>query len=301
MAPQVIVVTGASSGFGAMTARLLADAGHTVYATMKKTTPEAVESVCSYAAAKNVDLRALELNVVGQSSVQTAIDTIIRECGRVDTIVHNAGHMCVGPVEAYTADQLAFYLDVNVLGAHRVNRAALPHMRRAGAGLLCWVGSTSTHGGATPFLAPYFLAKAAMDSLAVSYGAELAAWGIETAIVLPGAYTKGTNHFRDAGHVADEAVAREYSEGPYKGREDQLGQKVAEIESSDADPAEVARAIARVINMEYGTRPFRTVVDPSGDGSEAVFESLERCRQARYRQLGIEDLLAPRVAAGKPK
>ena len=75
-----------------------------------------------------------------------------------------------------------------------MNRAALPAMRARGRGLIVWVGSSSTRGGTPPFLGPYFAAKAAMDALAVSYAAELAPWGIETTIMVPGAFTSGTNH-----------------------------------------------------------------------------------------------------------
>jgi NAD(P)-dependent dehydrogenase (short-subunit alcohol dehydrogenase family) len=106
-------------------------------------------------------------------------------------IVHNAGHMMFGPAEAFTPEQYIEQYDVNVLGAQRVNRAALPLLRKQGKGLLVWVGSSSTRGGTPPFLAPYFAAKAAMDALAVSYSTELALWGIETTIMVPGAFTKG--------------------------------------------------------------------------------------------------------------
>ena len=72
------------------------------------------------------------------------------------------------------------------MSTQRVNRAVLPHLRAQGDGLLVWVGSTSTRGGTPPYLAPYFAAKAAEDSLAVSYAAELARFGIDTTIVVPG-------------------------------------------------------------------------------------------------------------------
>jgi NAD(P)-dependent dehydrogenase (short-subunit alcohol dehydrogenase family) len=76
-------------------------------------------------------------------------------------------------------------------------------------GLVVWVSSSSTRGGTPPYLAPYFAAKAAMDSLAVSYASELARWGIETSIIVPGAFTSGTNHFKNAGSPNDKARAAE--------------------------------------------------------------------------------------------
>ena len=150
-----------------------------------------------------------------ETSAHAGVDAVIADTGRLDVIVHNAGHMVFGPAEAFTPDQYIQQYDVNVLGAQRVNRAALPHLRGQGRGLLVWVGSSSTRGGTPPFLAPYFAAKAAMDALAVSYSTELALWGIETTIMVPGAFTKGTNHFAHSGVPADAARAAEYETGPY--------------------------------------------------------------------------------------
>ena len=101
-----------------------------------------------------------------------------------------------GPARHSRPEQLAELYDINVLGCQRVNRAALPHMRRAGRGLLVWIGSSSVAGGVPPLLGPYFAAKAGMDALAVAYARELAPFGIESSIVVPGAFTTGTNHFR---------------------------------------------------------------------------------------------------------
>src|SRR5580692_1796552 len=138
--------------------------------------------------------------------------------------------MVFGPAEAFTPEQLMQQYDVNVLGAQRVNRAGLPHLRAQGRGLLVWVGSSSTRGGTPPFLGPYFAAKAAMDALAVSYSTELARWGIETTIMVPGAFTKGTNHFAHAGAPADKACVAEYESGPYAGVADQALKGLAGLE-----------------------------------------------------------------------
>src|SRR6202011_3569302 len=148
-------------------------------------------------------------------------------------VIHNAGHMSFGPAEAFTPEQFAELYDANVLSTQRVNRAVLPHMRKQGNGLVVWVSSSSTRGGTPPFLSPYFAAKAAMDSLAVSYASELTRWGIETAIVVPGAFTKGTNHFSHSGTPADTARATAYNEAPYEGVPAQALQRVASLEPDD--------------------------------------------------------------------
>jgi NAD(P)-dependent dehydrogenase (short-subunit alcohol dehydrogenase family) len=295
---KIIVITGASSGFGALAARLLADAGHTVYAGMRETkgrnAPQ-VEAAHGYAAEHKVDLRTVELDVQSEPSVESAINDIIAEAGRIDVVIHNVGHMVFGPTEAFTPEQFAALYDVNVLGTQRVNRAALPHLRRQGKGLVLWVGSSSTRGGTPPYLAPYFAAKAAMDSVAVSYAAELSRWGIETSILVPGAFTKGTNHFLHSGTPADKARAAEYENGPYAGLPDQVLERLAALEPADADAAEVARAIGKIVDTPHGKRPFRVHVDPSQDGAEAVNAVGDRVRREMFRNLGLEDLLTPRT------
>src|SRR6201984_276706 len=214
---KVIMITGASSGFGALTARALAKAGHTVYASMRETkgrnAPQ-IEEAKRFAKDNDADLRAIELDVSSQESCDAAIQEIITENGHLDVVIHNAGHMVFGPAEAFTPEQLAELYNINVLSTQRVNRAALPVLRQQGKGLVLWVGSTSTRGGAPPYLAPYFAAKAGMDALAVSYAGELARWNIETTIIVPGAFTSGTNHFAHAGSPEDKARLKEYEAGP---------------------------------------------------------------------------------------
>ncbi len=293
---QVILISGASSGFGALTARALAKNGHTVYAGVRDTKGRNVKAVTDaeeYAGQHEVDLRTVELDVQNDGSVEAAIDSIVADVGRIDVLVHNAGHMSFGPAEAFTPEQFAQLYDINVLSTQRLNRAALPYMRAAKKGLVVWVSSSSSRGGTPPFLSPYFAAKAAMDSLAVSYASELTRWGIETSIIVPGAFTKGTNHFVHSGKPADETRAREYVEGPYKSVSEQALQGLASLEPSDANAADVAIAIADVVDTPFGKRPFRVHIDPSQDGAEIVNGVADRVRAEMFRRIGLEDLLKP--------
>ena len=163
---NIIVITGASSGFGALAARALAIAGHTVYASMRETTGRnaaQVEAAKQFATENGVDLRTIELDVASQESADQAIKTIVEKDGRLDVVIHNAGHMVFGAAEAFTPEQLLQVYDTNVLSTQRVNRAALPQLRKQRKGLVLWVGSSSTRGGTPPYLSPYFAAKAAME------------------------------------------------------------------------------------------------------------------------------------------
>lgn len=298
MSKQIVLITGASSGFGALTARALADddkgQANIVYAGMRHTdgrnAPQ-VQAAKNYSAEHGVDLRPIELDVNFQDSVDAAVSRILAEHGRVDVLIHNAGHMVVGPTEAFTAEQLAELYDVNVLSTQRVNRAVLPGMRDRGAGLVVWVSSTSVKGGTPPYLAPYFAAKAGMDSLAVSYAAELARWGVETSIVVPGAFTSGTNHFAHAGHPADTAVEAAY-ETTYPGLMDQVARKLAALAPAEADASLVSDEIARIVALPAGERPFRVHVDPADDGSKEVSDVADRIRREFLARVGLADLLA---------
>jgi NAD(P)-dependent dehydrogenase (short-subunit alcohol dehydrogenase family) len=295
---QVIVITGASSGFGALAARALARSGHIVYAGMRGTESRnalQVENARGYATEHNVDLRTVELDVQSDRSVVAAIDSIVGDCGRLDVVIHNAGHMSFGPAEAFTPQQFAELYDINVLSTQRVNRAALPQLRKQGRGLVLWVSSSSARGGTPPYLSPYFAAKAAMDSLAVSYAGELARWGIETSIIVPGAFTKGTNHFAHSGSPADAPRVAEYANGPTADIPETAMKGLAALEPADADVSAVADAIVKVIDMPFGRRPFRVHIDPSQDGAEIVNGIADRVRAEMFRRIGLEDLLHPRV------
>jgi NAD(P)-dependent dehydrogenase (short-subunit alcohol dehydrogenase family) len=256
---QVIVITGASSGFGALTARALAKAGHIVYASMRDTTgrnASQVEAAAKFAKENNVDVRTIELDVASQASADAAIQNIVSDNGRLDVVIHNAGHMVFGPAEAFTPEQLAELYDVNVLSTQRVNRAALPQLRKQKKGLVVWVSSSSCAGGTPPYLAPYFAAKAGMDALAVVYARELTRWGIETSIIVPGAFTGGTNHFAHAGSPDDKARVAEYEAGPYKGFADDVLKGFSSIVPPDANVEGVADAIVKVVDAPFGRRPF---------------------------------------------
>jgi NAD(P)-dependent dehydrogenase (short-subunit alcohol dehydrogenase family) len=293
---KVIVVTGASSGFGRLAVEELGKAGHTVYAGIRDITgrnARAAADLAKQAANGSPGLHAVEMDVTDDASVDAAIATVVAGEGRVDVLVHNAGHMVLGPAEAFTPEQYAGVFDVNVLGAQRVNRAALPHLRAQRSGLVVWVGSSSTRGGCPPFLAPYFGAKAAMDAIAVSYAGELIRFGIDTSIVVPGAFTRGTSHFAHAGKPFDVDRAKAYDE-EYSALMGTVSPRLDALLPDDADAADIARAIAAVVDLPAGQRPFRVHIDPSKDGCEVVAAVADRIRVDFYHRIGLDSLLPVR-------
>ena len=292
---SIILVTGASSGIGKLSARTLAQAGHTVYASMRDLAGRnagAVSELRDFAIAHKIDLRPLELDVQSQDSADRAVDLIYREQGRLDVVMHNAGHLVVGPAEAFSPEEMTRAFDINVLGSQRVNRAVLPRFRAQQSGLLLWIGSTTTRGGHPPFLGPYAAAKAAMDSLAVDYAYEVARFGIETSIVVPGAFTKGTSHFPNAGKPADAKTVADY-DARYQGILDAIGARLSALTPDNATPQAVADEVARVVGLPAGSRPFRTVVDFLGDGFKEVSVVADQVRIDFAHRMGIADLLVP--------
>ena len=152
---SVVLITGASTGIGALTAVAVAKAGHTVYASMRD--PEGRNSANASrlrASAAGSDLRVVELDVQSQESADRATAKILADSGELDVVVHNAGHLTIGYAEAFTAEDIAHLFDINVFGMQRVNRAVLPHLRAKGRGTLLYVSSTTVITS-PPFMGPY--------------------------------------------------------------------------------------------------------------------------------------------------
>ncbi|KAI0970156.1 hypothetical protein F4678DRAFT_148606 [Xylaria arbuscula] len=290
---QIYLITGASTGFGALSARALAKEGHTVYAGMYSHdgNTSRYEEAATFSRENNVDLRTVTLDLLSQESVDAAVKHVLDGSGRIDVVVHNAGHMNYGPAESFTAEQYLRLYDVNVVGCHRLNIAVLPHMRLARRGHVIWIGSSATYGGNSPFLGAYFAAKAAQDHLAQSYAAELTAWGIETTIVSPGVFTKGTNHFSDALKPGRPNVAQEYEDGPTKGLGERTLTGTAAVVPPDADPQVVADALVELARLPRGEKPFRMFPDPTMGGVQAGAAVVDNNRANMYRRMGLLEYL----------
>ena len=293
---NIIIVAGAANGIGRSTCGKLALAGDKVYASMRETkgrNAHRVQEVEAFARKHGVDLRTIEFDVSSQDSTNSAIETIIAENGRLDVVVHNAAQIVYGPAEAFTSEQLAELYDTNVLSTQRVNRAALPHLRKQGQGLLVWISSSSARGGTSPYLGLYASSKAGLDALALSYAGELARWGIETTIVVPGAL--GPGHYIRSGRPGDTIRAEEYADGPTADISEVALRGLAHISPQDPDPEDVASAIAKVVAMPFGQRPLRIHFDPDDDGAAVVDGVADRARAELLRRIGLADLLKPVV------
>jgi NAD(P)-dependent dehydrogenase (short-subunit alcohol dehydrogenase family) len=292
---KIIVVTGASNGIGKLASRELALAGHTVYASMRETgsrNAHCVREVEAFARQHKIDLRSIDLDVASTASTNSAIDAIVSENGRLDVVIHNAGQVVYGPAEAFTPEQLAELYDTNVLSTQRVNRAALPQMRKQGQGLLVWISSSSARGVAPPFLGLYASSKACMDALALNCAGELARWGIETTIIVPSSL--GPDHYIRSGRPGDVTRAEEYADGPTSDISQIALQGLAPL-AAHLDLQGIATAIARIIDTPFGHRPLRIHFGSDDDGTAIVDIVADRARADLLRRIGLADILKPAV------
>ena len=291
---SVILVTGAATGIGNLAALELARAGHTVHATMRDLAGRNAEPAAAareQAEQEGLDLHVTELDVTSQESADAAVRTVVDRHGRLDVVVNNAGHLYVGYVEAFTDSDVTHLIDVNAVGAHRVNRAVLPHFRQQRSGVLMYVGSTIPVT-TPPFLGPYVVSRAAMDALAVVTAYEAHAFGIETVIVMPGAITTGTEHFPNASRASDRDVTAAYSAlDPLVERNEHA--TAALLRQPVQGAPGVAAEIVRVLGLPFGAKPFRTVIDDAHAGVERVNDLAYRTRAKFVRRLGFAGLLAP--------
>jgi NAD(P)-dependent dehydrogenase (short-subunit alcohol dehydrogenase family) len=282
---QVVLVTGTSSGFGRLTAETLARRGCRVFASMRDV---GGKNATARAEVEGLGIAVVELDVRDERSVQAAVDGVAAAAGRVDVVVNNAGILCVGITEGFTAEQVQAVFDTNLFGVVRVNRAVLPHMRRQGRGLLVHV-SSSLGRIVIPFAGPYCASKFALEALAEAYHQELAPLGIESIIVEPGAYA--TEVARNSGQPEDRQRLQEY--GPVNDKVARMGQAFASyLGRPDASgPQEVADAIAELLALPAGRRPLRTLVGRDARPVERLNEVAARAQQEALSLLGLDGLV----------
>ncbi|MGA2044000.1 MAG: SDR family oxidoreductase [Roseiarcus sp.] len=176
---KTIVITGASSGIGKATARLFADKGWNVVATMRNPAgePDLRETA---------KLKRVALDVQDEASPRAAVAAAIDAFGRIDVWLNNAGYGAFGPVEAGTRAQIQRQFDVNFFGLVACVQAVAPHFRANRAGVLINVSSI---GGllTVPAYGVYNASKFAVEGLSEGLWYELGTFGVRVKLIEPGA------------------------------------------------------------------------------------------------------------------
>lgn len=292
MSKKIVVVTGASSGFGKLSVLELARQGHTVIATMRDVdgrNSSVRAELIEIARKDGTVLQVVEMDVANDASVEAAVNGVIADHGRIDVLVNNAGLMPIGVTEAYTSADVERLFAVNFFGAIRTNRAVLPHMRAAGSGLLVQV--TSLMGRFTiPFFGVYAASKFALEALAETYRYELSSFGIDSVIVEPGPFP--SNLIASSPQPSDAGVLEAY------GKVAAIPGQIMAHSDEQFDPANpprpqlVADAIARLVAATE-RRPLRTVVMPDGldFGVQQINDAVAPIQNGVLNAMGMEAMI----------
>jgi NAD(P)-dependent dehydrogenase (short-subunit alcohol dehydrogenase family) len=287
---KTILVTGASSGFGRLTAETLSKSGHKVFAGFRSV-EGARKQIADELKAKNIEV--LKVDVTDQAGVDKAIVQLLEKSGnKLDVVVNNAGMASAGLSEAFTAEQARDLFEVNVFGVQRVLRATLPVLRAKRAGLVINVGSIL--GRVTlPFFGLYGASKYAVEAMTDSYRYELSQLGVDVVLVQPSAYP--TNMYAAAQKPANGELAKSYGEtAEVPGKILKTFMTLFRGENAP-NPQDVATAIDKIVATPAGSRPERVVVGLPF-GSDAVNTAVAPIQRGVIESLGLGDLTKLKIS-----
>jgi NAD(P)-dependent dehydrogenase (short-subunit alcohol dehydrogenase family) len=281
---NVVLITGCSTGFGRVMAETVARKKYCVFAGMRdvkgRNAGNAGE-LKALAERESLALRAVELDVSDDASVDRAVGEVVGEAGRIDVLVNNAGLSIRGLAEAVTVEQARRIFETNVFAVQRMNRAVLPEMRKRGSGLLVHIGSQAGRV-VIPGFGMYGASKFALEALVESYQYELAGEGIESISVQPGAYATAISQNADTS--ADGARSASYGAGS------EIPKVLLANLGKRRDPQEVADVVLRLIEMRAGKRPLRTEVGVTGDFVAQVNRFTDKIQTGILNVFGLSAL-----------
>jgi NAD(P)-dependent dehydrogenase (short-subunit alcohol dehydrogenase family) len=256
-----------------------------VFATMRNVNGKnagAAREVREVAARELLWLRAIELDVTDDGSVERAVNEVIGEAGRVDVLVNNAGYGLMGVTEAVTIEQAQRIMDTNFFGVVRMNRAVLPHMRKQKSGLLIHISSGAGRI-VVPSMAFYCASKWALEALAEEYRYELAGQGIDSVIIQPGAYpTAVLGNIEKAGDLS-----RTDTYGAVNGLADTATTLLST--AAKGDPQEIADVVLRTIETPLGQRKLRQRIGSGSEGIIALNELSEQVQKQLLAAFGMTE------------
>jgi len=281
-----VLITGANSGFGLLTARKFAQGGHTVHAGFRsKERASDLEAL----ARELPNVRPVQLDVTDQALVDSAIAQA-RQAGPIDVLVNNAGFEVVCPVDSLSDEVLRRQFDTNVFGVVRMIRAVAPEMRERKQGAI--VNLSSVQGWVTvAYSAAYAASKHAVESLSEGLWYELAPFGVRVAVVEPGAFATS---FRN-----NIVTSPDFNEGsPHWANGQRYGagmQAIFAATHTTADPQEVADVVYEAAST---TAPkFRYAAGADARAVIPAYKSMEfeAFKDAMLARAGMADWAAARA------
>ena len=242
--PQVILLTGASSGIGYDTAIALAKQGHKVYAAARRV--ERMEPLRQYG------ITPLRMDVTDEQSMQECVQTILSNEGHIDVLINNAGYGYFGAIENVPMDDARNQLEVNIFGLARLCQLVLPSMRAQHSGRI--INTSSVAGKSVLYYGGwYHVSKYAVEAFSDALRMELKPFGIDVVIIEPGAIKTNWGIIA-ADHLAETSEGTPYAES---------GKMMAEnlrnmyLSPSLSDPAVVRKAICRAVNSHRPCTRYR--------------------------------------------
>ncbi len=230
---KTVLITGASTGIGRATAKHFQDKGWNVIATMR--TPEKEEELT-----KLQNVLVSRLDVTDLESITNTVQSGIKEFGKIDVLVNNAGYGAYGPLETFPRENIIRQFNTNVIGLLDVTKAVLPHFREHKEGVV--INISSVGGKVTfPYGALYHGTKFAVEGITESLVFELAKIGVKAKIVEPGTIATDFGG-RSFDYQIDESIPE------YKEMGDTLMQGIAALQGDGnraSQPVEVAEVIFR--------------------------------------------------------
>lgn len=234
---QVILITGASSGFGKITASLLASEGHIVYGTSRKKEAVLLPGI-----------RPLVMDVTDPVSVNSGVGHIISEQGHIDVVINNAGMGISGAVELATPEEIRQQMDTNFMGTVYVCREVLPFMRTARQGKIINISSIGGIMG-VPFQGFYCASKFAVEGYSEALRLEVSRFNIRVCVVEPGDFKTGFTRHR---HISAPTLKH-----PVYGKSFASTLEIIEREENNGtDPQKLANVLSRLVRTSRA--PFRT-------------------------------------------
>jgi NAD(P)-dependent dehydrogenase (short-subunit alcohol dehydrogenase family) len=238
MPEKIALVTGASSGFGLLTSIELAKAGFRVVATMRDLGRREHLDKAAAAGGLTPKLDIRELDVTRFDTIQPFVDGVVRDYGRLDALINNAGFAVAGFAEDIRLDELRLQFETNFFGAVAMTKAVLPAMRRQRSGHIIQVSSISgLHGSVT--VSSYSASKHALEGWSESLRMEVNSLGIKVVLVEPGAFQTGI--WTRGARMGEESTKQT---SPNIERSLRMRERLRELPK--ADPIVVARLIVTI-------------------------------------------------------
>ncbi|WOE76419.1 SDR family oxidoreductase [Alterisphingorhabdus coralli] len=270
LAGKSVLITGCSSGFGRLSAMHFASLGAHVIATMRNLPRPEAESLAEEAQAGKLKVDIVEIDVLSDDSVTKGVAEAERLTGGpIDILINNAGIGITGPIELQDMAATKLIFDTNVYGYHRLARAVLPGMRAQKSGHIFAI-SSQLGRVIVPGAGHYSPTKFAVEAMAEQMAYELVPHNIGVTVIQPGGYPTDiwkkrnvyTKALRD--RVSEERKAGYPALVARMGNEDGSGRT--------ADPMDIPRAMAEIIEMPVSERPARRAVHPGNKPQLAINE-----------------------------